>query len=70
LKQLQTRFILVRPHPPPAALRSEGTPIQANPLVHQNVFEELIGNICANIQQALDRAKQIMDERQEAESKA
>lgn len=34
-------------------------------LIHQPVFEEKIGaeNICANIQEALDRAEQIMQER-------
>jgi SulP family sulfate permease len=36
-------------------------------LIHQSVFEQRIGpeNICINIQHALDRAKQIMDERQQ-----
>jgi SulP family sulfate permease len=33
-------------------------------LIHQPVFEEKIGteNICANIQQALDRAEELMSE--------
>ena len=41
-----------------------GAKEQPSRLIHQNVFEELIGaeNICANIQQALDRAKQIMEQ--------
>jgi SulP family sulfate permease len=39
-------------------------------LMHQSVFAQLIGaeNICTNIQHALDRAKQIMDERVEKEA--
>ncbi len=47
-----------------------GAKEQPSRLIHQNVFEELIGaeNICANIQQALDRAKQIMEQRPEVES--
>ena len=38
-------------------------------LIHQAVFEEKIGteNICVNIQQALDRAEQIMEQKQAAE---
>jgi SulP family sulfate permease len=40
-------------------------------LIHQAVFEEKIGaeNICANIQEALDKAEQIMEQKQAAEKR-
>jgi SulP family sulfate permease len=42
-----------------------GAKEQPSRLIHQHAFEERIGaeNICNNIQEALDRAKEIIDAR-------